>query len=377
MSSVQVITAPAKEWLAALSRLTPMTIGKKAVPILGMVRIDPVSATLFAVGNQGTAETELDTAPGNGGPFLVSYSWLRSAITSTTGRNRDAEVQVAADGKQVAVEALGYKLRVESAPLANFPTQDEHHLFDSHISVDAVALRLALDRALVAASTDDTLPVLNSVHFKSTPEGLTLWSTDRYRLTSGFVPGHGYGDESFTVPLSVLKHLAKQIKKGNVNVDLTKDRHIVFRLPGATYIIAGNEADYPKLGDLFEITPTTIMDVDRVQLLEAAKVANHMAERNTPAYLTITEAGVLTRFNDGVFGPDEAPLATGTLTGDPVEVAFNAFYLLGLMNTFKGEAVRIYGGETGRKWHFIDGGADTTDKAQYRHILMPVRMPRG
>ncbi|WP_104087084.1 DNA polymerase III subunit beta [Arthrobacter sp. GMC3] len=375
MSSLQVITAPAKEWIAALNRLTPATIGKKAVPILGMVRIDPVVPSLFAVGNTGTAEADLISDPGTGDPFLVSYAWLRSAITSTTGRDRSADVKVALDAKQVTVEALGYKLRVETAPISEFPEQVTHHVFESHIAVDAEALRTALGRALVAASTDDTLPTISSVRFKSSPEGLTLWSTDRYRLTSGFVPGHGYGSESFTVPLSMLKHMAKQVKKGSVHVDLAKVGNVVFRLPNATYTAAGIEADYPKLGELFEITPTTVMDVDRVQLLEAAKVAHHMSERNTPAYLTISEAGVLTSFNDGVFGPDSAPLAKGTLTGEPVRLAFNSFYFLGLMNSFKGEKVRIYGGSPGKKWHFIDGGADTKDATLYRHILMPVRMP--
>lgn len=377
MSSLQVVTAPAKEWLAALSRLTPATTGKRSVPILGMVLIDPAAATLFAVGNKGTALTGLDTAPGYGEPFLVSVSWLRSAITSTTGRDRNVDVQVAADGNQVTVEAAGYKLRFETMPVLKFPVRVEHHVLESHISIDAAALRAALDRALVAASVDDTLPVLNSVHFKSGPDGLTLWSTDRYRLTSGFVPGHGFGDQHFTVPASFVKHLTKQVKAGSVSVDFEKQGNIIFRLNGSEYTVAGIEADYPKLGELFETTPTTTMDVDRVQLLEAAKVANHMAERNTPAYLAIGKDGVLLRFNDSVFGPDAAPLAVGTLIGEAVEVAFNAFYLLGLMNSFKGEAVRIYGGEPGKKWHFIDGGADTTDKAQYRHIIMPVRMPRG
>lgn len=378
MTSLQVVTATAKEWLAALTRLTPMTLGKKPVPILEKVLVNPSASTLFAVGPHGNAETELVSAPASkGAPFLVSYSWLRSAITSSTTRNRDALVEVSIDGKQGIVKAAGYVFRFETTAIDDFPTPPETHVFDSHISVEAAQLRTALDRALVASSIDDTIPVLDSVHFKAAPDGLTLWSTDRYRLTSGFVPGHGFGETAFTVPAVFLKRFAKQIKSGHITVRLSSVGNVVFELEYATYTVAGIESDYPKLGELFECAPATVMDVDRVQLLEAAKVANHMAERNTPVYLALSKDGVLLRFNDGLFGPDAAPGVEGVLTGDPVEVAFNGFYFLGAMNSFKEKTVRIYGNSPAKKFHLIDGGADTTDATLYRHIIMPVRMPRG
>lgn len=378
MTSLQTITAPAKEWIAALNRLTPATTGKKATFILGMVHIDPAKASLFAVGRDVSAQTELSDADGEGSPFLVSYAWLKDAITSTTGRNRNGQVKVTADGKQATVAALGYKLSVETAPVADFPEKGEHQIFATRSTLDATELREALARAVVAASKDDTLPILAAVHFAPTPHGLRLWATDRYRLVSDVIVGPGIGEESFTAPASALKLIAKQLKAGSVSVGLNaKGGPIIFKTTDSVYEVTPVEGKYPDLAGLFGIKPETVIDVDRVQLLAAATVANRMSERFTPALLSIAATGVQITFNGGLFGPDVTPLAAGTLDGDPVEIALNARFLMDALSSFKGDKVRIHGFSPLKQFSFIDGGADLADDAIYRHLIMTVRMPRG
>lgn len=376
MSSLQVITATAKEWIAALNRLTPATAGRKAMPILSMIHVDPAAASLFAVGRDVTAETALDAAPGEGEPFLVGYTWLRDAITSTTGRNRNADVQVTAADKQVTVETLGYKLSIETMSIADFPEKPEHHTFASHSAVDAVELRDALGRALIASSKDETLPLLNSVHFESAPNGLKLWATDRYRLVSDIVIGPGYGEGSFTVQAAVLKHMAKVFKAGTVYVDSVANGPVIFKTDNAAYTATPVSGKYPPIASLFDSQPTTVVDVNRIQLLEAAKVAHLMSEWSAPAFLSINTAGVRVRFNDGIFGPDMAPLATGTRAGADVEIALNTRFLLEAMSSFRGETVRLQGGRPDKAFTFTDGGADSNDSTIYRHLVMTVRMPQ-
>lgn len=342
---------------------------------MSMIHIDPAAASLFAVRKDVEAETTLDAAHGEGEPFLVGFAWLRDAISSTTGRNRNADVQLTAEGKKVTLETLGYKLSIETMAAADFPEKPEGHTFASHIAVDAVELRGALERALIAASKDETLPLLNSVRFTSAPHGLRLWSTDRYRLVSDMVIGPGYGEGAFTLPAAALKLMAKQFKAGSVHVDSVTDGPVFFITSDATYTVTPTRGTYPNIAALFTSQPATVIDVNRVQLLEAARVAHCMSERNAPAYLSIREGGVLARFNDGIFGPDMAPLATGTLTGAPVEIALNPSYFLEAMNGFKGETVRIHGGRADKAFTFIDGGADVADDTIYRHLVMTVRMP--
>lgn len=377
MSSLQVITATAKEWIAALNRLSPATAGRRAVPILSMIHIDPAAASLFAVGKDVEAETTLDAAQCEGEPFLVGFAWLRDAISSTTGRNRNADVQLTAEGKKVTLETLGYKLSIETVAAADFPEKPEGYTFASHIAVDAVELRGALERALIAASKDETLPLLNSVRFTSAPHGLRLWSTDRYRLVSDLIVGPGHGEESFTVPAAALSRMVKLFKTGTVYVDSVTDGPVIFKTDGATYTVTPTRGMYPDLAALFTSQPATVIDVNRVQMLEAAKVAHCMSEHHAPAYLGIHKDGVQVRFNDGIFGPDMAPLAVGTLTGPSVEIALNTQYFLEVMNGFKGETVRIHGGSADKAFTFIDGGADLADDTIYRHLIMTVRMPRG
>ena len=376
MSSVQVITATAKNWIEALNRLTPATSGKKALPILGMFHVDPATGALFAIGKDVRAESVLADADGTGSPFLVNYSWLRDAITSTTGRNRNADVQLTLNGNQLTVEAQGFSLSSETVPLKDFPAKELDGKVASHIAVDAAELRAALSRALMASESSGYIPLLASVHFESAEHGLRMLSTDRFRLVSDLVVGPGSGESSFTLPAAALKNLVKQFKAGAVHIDVIENGPVRFTADGATYSVTRIDGDYPDLGRLLKVEPTTIIDVNRVQLLEAARVAALMSERNTPAYLELGTDGVQVRFNDGVFGPDKAPLATGTLAGEPVEIAFNSKYLLDVMSSFKGETVRIHGANPIKQFTFMDGGVDALDATVYRHALMPVRMPR-
>lgn len=375
MSSVQVITATAKNWIAALNRLTPATSGKKPLPILSMALVSPSAGTLRAVGREVDAESDIE-ALGSGEPFLVSYAWLKDAITSTAGRNRNAPVTLTAEGNRINLEALGYNLSVETVPVADFPKKSEVRMPASHIALDASELREALGRALIVASKDETLPVLASVRFTSAPEGMRLCATDRYRAVSDLVVGPGHGSESFTVPAAPLRHMVKQFKTGSVYVDYIEDGPVTFLTDDATYTVTPLDGSYPDLTKLFAVTAETVMDVDRVQLLDAAKVADRMSERFTPAFLNISARGVQIGFNDGLFGPDSAPLAAGTLTGAPVEIALNTRLFFEAVNSFKGETVRIHGGVPIKQFTFIDGGADHTDNTIYRHMVMPVRMPR-
>lgn len=178
-----------------------------------------------------------------------------------------------------------------------------------------------LDRALriavLAASTDQTLPILNAVALTWTGANVAAMSTDRYRLVYALVEtvkADSSGDLPHVVepletpaimPLADVKTLLSWVKPliktlagwGTLTVSLEgreqfKPGRLVVESPaGGSYVVSLQEGEYPKLASLLYGSHTgTREPVERFALnptyMESvAKMAKLGCERNQPVEL--------------------------------------------------------------------------------------------
>ena len=376
MSSQHVITAEAKDWIAALNRLAPAMVGKKPLPVLYGVHIDPSTGVLSAYDYDTSCVTTIDESEGEGAPFLVAYRWLLDAIRSTTGKAKAARVAVSLDDKKVTVAACGYEVHSEALPVGDYPEIPNLSPRD-FIAVPAAELRAAFRRVSVAASKDGTLPILTAVRVAISDSSMEMLATDRYRLAEDHVRGQGEGAADFLLKYTTIKAIERYLTGDDVIVGLS-DGRISIRTEQATFTSMNVDGDYPKIKSLFPAEVTASFEVDRAILLESAKVAERMNERFSPCFVRLFEGGAEVTFDYGLFGPSKAPVAAGEVVAglkDEIKFAISPRYLVETLQQLEGEKVRISYTTAPKPFLFSPAGIATDDPQSSKHLIMPVRMP--
>ena len=375
MSDTQTITAPAKEWIAALTRLTPAMAGKKPVPILHGIRISPASGTIAGYNYETSATTVLAGSEGEGYDFLGSWRWLLDAIRTRTSRDKSAPVTVSLDGDKLTVAACGYEASVEAMPIADYPSVPSPEP-EVSVSIPATELRAALRRVNIAASKDDYLPILACARVSMKDGEVELYTTDRYRLAYDSFTGDGEGEAKFLLSGKVIKSVDRFLT-GDVIFGI-HDNRIVISTEKVTYTTIATDGDYPKIESLFPRELKASFEVDRVVLLEGARVASAMSERNNPCFVSLREAGAEVTYSFGLFGESKSPtagvqFAEGDL--EPSKFAMTPRYLIETLEQIPTSHVRIsYVSQTKPLLFTPEGVAASEDRIS-KHLIMPVRMP--
>lgn len=376
MSSTQIITTSAKDWIAALTRLSPAMAGKKSMAILYCVHIDPITAVLSGYDFETSAVTALAESSGEGAPFLVSYRWLLDAIRTTTGKAKTAPVTVSLDGEKVTVSACGYELHAETMPVADYPEIPQVNP-EASATLPAAELRAALRRVSIAASTDETTPILGGVQITLDSGRVELLATDRYRLAEDHASGKGNDSGAFVLGLRIIRALDKLLTGGEILVGVN-DGRILIKTDAATFTIMGVVGTYPKIRTLFPDIATASFEFDRLVLLESARVAERMNEQHAPCIISMSASGAEVTFSYGLFGPSKAPIAAGGVVAgltEDIKCAFNPRYLAEALQQLTGDKVRISYTSAPKPFLFTPAGLEINDQESPKHLIMPVRMP--
>lgn len=128
-------------------------------------------------------------------------------------------------------------------------------------------LRRALEVTLITASTDDTLPILTTIHVVKDTTGVVMFeSTDRYRLGRVMAKATGSTSVDALIPVHAAKDMLWVIKKaqaqwrrlGNKGIavlDFTSEHVTLFAGGYADqYTLRAllTEGEFPKIGHIYE-----------------------------------------------------------------------------------------------------------------------------
>ncbi len=239
-----------------------------------------------------------------------------------------------------------------------------------------VDLADAVAGVAIAASRDDTIPVLTGIRMEFTPEAITLAATDRYRLAIREMPWQPASrdvDAQVLVRAKTLSDLARPLG-GVQEVDIALDAgQSLIGITGAnrrstTPVLDG---DFPDFRRLLPSDASSVAVVSTAELTEAVKRVKLVVDRpNVPMQLEFADGEVLLRAGAG----DDAhatEILECDLTGDSIRIAFNPEYLLEGLGALPGATARLAMTVSNKPAVLSDAGGDDVD---YRYLLMPVRL---
>src|SRR5665647_667259 len=314
------------------------------VPVLAGVRIEADETGVLQLSSfdyEVSARSEIPADVSEPGTVLVSGRLLAEISRALPAK----PVDVVLEGTKVTVTCGASRFTLLTMPVEDYPALPAMPAVTG--TVDGDALTHAVAQVTVAASRDDTLPLLTGVRVEIEGEKITLLATDRYRLALRELMWHPTSPDISQVALVRAKTLSDAAKSlgsaGSVNIALSTGQGvdlIGFEAGGRHTTSLLVDGDYPAVRRLFpDETPIHAIVLTQ-SLTDAAKRVALVAERNTPIRLS---------FSDGQFVLD----GLGALTTPFVRLSF----------THPNKPVEFTGQES------LEGD----DLPEYRYLLVPIR----
>ncbi|MFI9588254.1 DNA polymerase III subunit beta [Streptomyces sp. NPDC052236] len=342
------------------------------VPVLAGLKLTAADGQLNIAGFDFEASAYASAAADIADPGSVLVS---GRLLSDITRVLRHEVHLSSDGARLAVESGATRYTLHTLPLEEYPTLPTTPAASGTVSGKEFAAAVA--QVAVAASRDDSLPVLTGVRITADGDTLTLAATDRYRFAVRSLPWDRLttdtsDDAHALVPAKTLLDTAKA---------LAADHEITVALPGeqGTFGLTGErcrtttrdlEGDLPQYKNLFPTEFSAQATVETAALTEAVKRVALVAERNTPLRLGF-EPGTVTIEAGSSDDAQAVDRVDADLTGDDISIAFNPGYLLDGLAAIGGDKVQFnFVAPTKPALLHADGAPD----GALRYLLMPVRL---
>lgn len=367
------VLAEAVSWTARALPVRP------ASPILAGVRITThdQALTLSSFDYEVSANSEVPATVDTPGEVLVSGRLLADISKSLPNQ----PVHVALDGQKVNLTCGSSHFTLAVMPLEDYPLLPTQPA--TRGSVDAHVLAQAITQVSVAASRDDTLPLLTGVRIEVEGPNMTLLATDRYRLAMReltWEPTDPEYSESALVKARILTDVAKSMTSGaSVEIGLSRETQ-----PGASSLIGFTgggrrttstlmDGDYPPVRRLFPESTTIQAVCERQALLDAVKRVALVAERKTSVRMAFSEGQVVLEAGQGD-SAQASEAIEAQVNGEDIATAFNPQFLIDGLSVVDTEWVRF--GFTHPSKPAVMTGQERQDGgevAHFRYLLMPIR----
>lgn len=323
-----------------------------------------------------SARVEVPADVDEPGRALVSGRLLADIARSLPGK----PVEIAQDGSKITVTCGASRFSLLTMPVDEYPALPQMPGVAGSISGDVFMQAVA--QVTVAASRDETLPILTGVRMEIEGDTVTLLSTDRYRLAMRTLPWRAATPGTSAIALVRARTLSEVAKAlgtgGDVALALAAgggaSELIGFEAGGRRSTSLLVDGDYPKVRSLFPAEAPVFAVVATGPLVEAVRRVSLVAERNTPVRLSFTDGQVTLEAGQG----DDAQASEALearLQGEDIAIAFNPAFLLDGLQALGTEFVRLSFTQA-TKPAVLTGQAsiDGTHDDAYKYLLMPVRM---
>ena len=289
----------------------------------------------------------------------------------------DSEVrfEVSESGEQVTVRAGRSTFRLPGIPAADFPVVQDHELPVNFV-VSAADIRTVIDRTRFAMANEETRHYLNGIFLHAAQVGgvsvMRAVATDGHRLARVEIPlPHGAKDmPAVILPRKAVGELRKLLddRDGEVSVSLS-DARASFACDSSVLTTKLIEGQFPDYERVIPQGNNKNLRVDRRAFADAVdRVATIATERSRSVKLELNDGVIVLSANnqDNGTAREEVEAVYGEA---PMEIGFNARYLLDIANQIGGDGTLFRLGEPGSPAIVRDSDDDSS-----LYVIMPMRV---
>ncbi|MBI2798418.1 DNA polymerase III subunit beta [Candidatus Saccharibacteria bacterium] len=240
------------------------------------------------------------------------------------------------------------------------------------LKIPAKQLTGALSTVTVAASLDESRPVLAGVYMLFTKGALTLAATDSYRLAENKIGLDNRYEQGLIVPLRTAQEVQRSAgaddQEGEVELQIG-ETELAFSFDDTVITSQLIEGKYPDYTKIIPTSSKTKVQVNRQQLLSNVKLASIFAQGAAHTIqLNVSRDKLKLHTTAAHVGTNDATVDCKT-TGNNLEISLNAKYLLDVIQTLNSDQVSL---EFNTKLDPVLV-RPTQKSNQLLHIIMPLR----
>ena len=215
-----------------------------------------------------------------------------------------------------------------------------------NFSISQSKLKEMIKHTLFAVSTDEARAILTGVLMVIDGETLKFVATDTHRLAvKTAVVTHGTGTQNAIVPSRVMNELTRLLTDGEGEVQVTlSDNQVEFALPGDNDVHIISKLIEGQFPNYTRVIPTTFqkrLTIPVLQLQRAVRRASIVARENAQRVVLRSEDEKLVLTAESQMVGNAHEEVEISREGEDVEIAFNAKYLLDVLNTLDSEEVHL------------------------------------
>ncbi len=277
-------------------------------------------------------------------------------------------IDLVLDDNKLNVSTDQYQSVINGTPADDFPVMSTIEK-GTKWKLPANQLKKALQQVVLAASSDESRPLLTGVYFHTDGGKLFVAATDSYRLAEKEL---GANDQSISllVPANAMQDLLRIIGDNTEDIEVTHDdQQVLFKIGDVELVTRLIEGNYPDYQKLIPESFTTTAELKRSEMANITKVSSLFARESAGSITVKVEEAASTVSIHSIASQlgENTASATAAVTGGG-EITLNSRYLLEALGALSGDTIEFC--FNGKLEAVVIRDKEAND---YTHIIMPLK----
>jgi DNA polymerase III subunit beta len=361
------------ELVSALGHVTSVVEKRTTIPILSNVMLRAAGSALMLKATDLEREV-VEQAPANvsqPGAVTVSAHTLHDIVRKLPD---GAEVELKRDPEKdrLSITAGTARFALQTLPADDFPdlaAGDFPHTFE----VAGHELKRMIDKTRFAISTEETRYYLNGIYLHTANTKLRAVATDGHRLAQldMDLPPGAQGMPGVIVPRKTVQELQRLIEAsdGSITISVSPAK-IRFEIGAVTLTSKLIDGTFPDYGRVIPQANDKDLRVANSEFISAVdRVSTIASDRGRAVKLAIADGKLTLSVNNPEGGSATEQMDAEFSGTQPLEIGFNARYLLDIASQLEGDMAHFKLADSGAPTIVRDG-----DDQSALYVLMPMRV---
>ena len=340
------------------------------VPILEnfMFRIEGTELVISATDLETSVVTRTEVQAD--GDFQIAIP--AKLLTDTLKALPEQPITIEVDDKLgIQITSAYGKYKLAGAEAGDYPKLPQPEEVET-VNASVATLERAINKTLFATTTDELRPAMMGVYFEVEGSDINFVATDAHKLvkfTAKELEGTASG--TFIVPRKALT-LLKNAASGSDDIRISFNRKNAFFDIGTTHIACLLiNANFPDYNNVIPRDNPHVLTVDRGDLQSSLKrIALYANKTTNQVQLDLAEGSLTLQGRDADFANEATEQLTCTYDGEPLKIAFNAKFLVEMLNALESETITMKFSEPNRAAIMTPGVEE--DNEETLMLVMPV-----
>ena len=358
-----------QEGLAAVTASIP---AKTTLPVLANILVEATDRGIRLSGTDLDIAVSTEVAADVETPGAITIPAKK--LAEIARELPPAPVRIAASGEQrITLDCGKAHFKILGLPRDEFPSFPAVR-FNESWRIRSGDLQKLISHTSFAVSTEESRPILNGVLWELRPEQMRMVATNGHRLAKMELPikSSGAPSSDLIVPPKALEQV-RRLFPADEELEIARgENHLGFRSPFTAVFTRLIEGPYPPYDQVIPKDNSRIAVADKASLVSALKRMSVIASDQTHRIRLSFNAALL-RFSvqtpDLGEAQDELPVR---FNGDPLDIGFNANYLLEILRYIPTDEVKMTFKAPERAATVEPEGWN--DPATYLCLVMPLRL---